>query len=113
MSEQKWTKEPWDVHKWRICAGVESGNSTLVCDTAWNKKTREVAANKANAARIVACVNALAGIPDPAAFVSHVAAMERALRFYADPANMESFDVRKPGICKIAKQALEGAGDGK
>lgn len=77
MSEQKWTKEPWHVDGYGVESPVWS-----ICTMDWEydpeDSDQSKAVDAANAARIVACVNALAGIPDPSAYVSRVAAMEEA-----------------------------------
>jgi hypothetical protein len=76
MSETKakWTEEPWelDEHGYRILATVKGFKPTAAhpefvvaqCSTYC---CGESAGQRANASRIVACVNALSGIEDPAA----------------------------------------------
>ena len=66
------TKEPWAFVPWHIEEGpsaVRAPEGWLICTTS----------SDANARRIVACVNALAGIPDPAAFVQAARGMREAL----------------------------------
>lgn len=134
MSEQKWTKEPWWVDGLRVESAAWS-----ICDMDWDysgdgfdkfEEQEHKAVDAANADRIVACVNALAGIPDPAAFVSRVAAMEEALKEVVrliqqlpsgidreaedDNERPEDMAAHVGGmVYRTAKQALEGAGDGK
>lgn len=82
MSEQKWTKEPW-------CKGDD--NSPLLPCTEPRQILGQLPDGRwcvlfsgnihfpdviPNVDRAVACVNAMAGIPDPAAFVSRMRAME-------------------------------------
>ena len=86
MSEQKWTKEPW-------CKGDD--NSPLLPCTEPRQILGQLPDGRwcvlfsgnihfpdviPNVDRAVACVNALAGIPDPAAFVSRVRAMEEFIK---------------------------------
>lgn len=67
MSDDKHTPEPWSAKDYRICASVDDPkNFSYVLDTASSKATR-TPRNAVNAERICACVNALAGIDDPAA----------------------------------------------
>lgn len=88
----KHTPEPWSADLTRHtpslsipiqAAGVQHSVAAAPLDfysTAWDKPAatyRQNATAKANAERIVACVNACAGIPDPAAAIR---AAERALR---------------------------------
>jgi len=63
MTNSKLTQEPWKQDKNRIWA--DSGAVCLL----YGDKTSEA---KANAARIVACVNAMQGIDDPAQFMRDV-----------------------------------------
>jgi hypothetical protein len=62
----KWTPEPWDDFGGMLIATDESRIN--------------IYDNNGNRARIVACINALAGIDDPAAFVERAKRMEEALR---------------------------------
>lgn len=69
MSEAKHTPEPWSVHSKRVWT-VEDDCGDPVAGTF----AREEVENIANSSRIVACVNAMAGIDDPAAWVKGVKA---------------------------------------
>ena len=73
MSEH--TKEPWHLKDWRIVNDYLHHPIRVICDIATNKASR-TEENQANAARIVACVNALAGIPTDK-LAAHVAAVAR------------------------------------
>ena len=76
----EWTKEPWHCDDgMRRTAIVDSDGRQVAMATGEapmhdqrGASTSEIQA--ANAARIVACVNALAGIPDPAAAIEEVRA---------------------------------------
>jgi hypothetical protein len=114
MSEQKWTPEPWQFNpsdegdasvgmggyppSLYVAApedAVTPGDVIVLCTLTWPFylvpcTEIDLAAfvyygnADANGARIVACVNALAGIEDPAAFVAAYEAMRRELRDYLD-----------------------------
>ncbi len=79
---QKHTAGPWsmvDRSNWNGGYHVRGGTGRYVASTVENLP-RQVGEQEANAARIVACVNALDGIEDPEAFVKAAAAMAAALR---------------------------------
>ena len=69
MGEQTWTKEPW---KSRVVPGTFStriyGDGVAIAKLYVNSGSP----NSVNAARIVACVNAMRDIDDPAAYVARV-----------------------------------------
>lgn len=70
------TKEPWHTR------GSLAGTDVVHVST--DKRGRVGCFyDEADASRAVACVNALAGIPDPAAFVARAAKLEAALEWYA------------------------------
>jgi hypothetical protein len=89
MSEQAWTKEPWEIGI-DIDTNLRLRHNCLVQGTGWPfhlpvastyyPYIADVDQCEANALRIVDCVNALAGIPNPADFV-------RAARELADIAD--------------------------
>ena len=72
----KHTPEPWDFEKtyvgWRICI---HGN-THITDFFSSNADMPPEQVEANTRRAVACVNALAGIPDPAAEMARLRAVE-------------------------------------
>jgi hypothetical protein len=99
VSEQKHTPEPWEY--WNERSGEENtfniqcvrGDIVAICDDHWDRRGDDT--NEANAARIVACVNALDGIPDPAAFVERARAVE----------------AERDELRNAAKEVLIGIGD--
>lgn len=59
------TKEPWHAGS----GAVEADDGTLICTlSGW----RNDQVNKENGNRIVACVNACAGMDDPDAYIRHI-----------------------------------------
>lgn len=84
------TKEPWATTKAKprkvhaggvlICTAVLRNSAT----TAQNASGKSLEEATANARRIVDCVNALAGIPDPAAYVQALGVILRALEAVID-----------------------------
>lgn len=77
--EQKWTPEQWHVIP---CPQWRNGLARIDRDPSvpWANFAEIAYASRANAHRIVACVNALAGIEDPGA----VAELVEAARLYAE-----------------------------
>jgi hypothetical protein len=64
---QNWTQEPWEVSEWYPTLGCHIDARTY----APAFESRGVGAEcLGNRDRIIACVNAMAGIKDPAAFVA-------------------------------------------
>lgn len=104
MSESKWTPTPWRV-------GASSGGymkdfpghvvdqpgERLVANTCGYSTNTDngehVDENHANAERIVACVNALAGVGDPQAFVEAASKAMAALDAFARVADVMDFYV--------------------
>lgn len=62
---QEWTAEPWEYY---AGGGITAGNRVVAIMGLPDEPTSDT--NTANAARIVACVNALAGVEDPAAYIA-------------------------------------------
>lgn len=61
--------------------GHEHRDCVVIADATWhNDGTAGLYIKREDASRIVSCVNALAGIDDPAAFVERAKRMEEALR---------------------------------
>ena len=71
------TKEPWKIRHLRESVGTDD-RMTAMCYPC-GEKGECTPESEANARRIVDCVNALATIPDPAAFVEAARAMREAL----------------------------------
>ena len=96
------TKEPWRIYK-HSAAHVENENGRGVCSTGGYADNFSNGAfhdeNEANAHRIVACVNALAGY-NPDAVADVVAALEQIAGF-SEVNGMTRIRMRK-----IAKNAL-------
>jgi hypothetical protein len=65
------TKEPWAVNIGR----VESKNEHGVANDGWIIAEFSGPEYRGNAKRVRDCVNALAGVPDPAAFMTAVGAV--------------------------------------
>lgn len=94
MSEQKWTKEPWEVRTW---LGPEWPNQRAsigneVRAIATSPRYVSVAQSAIDFERAVTCVNALQGIDHPAA-VREVIAAARDMDEWA----------RQHGVCASAK----------
>lgn len=102
------TKEPWascaglDLVR-RTYADVMGPDGFLIAQTPWNK-ARDARQDEANTVRIVACVNALAGVDDPEAWVPFMRAeMERANEAAAR-VNAELSALRR--VAAAAREAL-------
>ena len=65
MAEQKHTPEPWH----QFAFEVYDGDNCIIADCGYAEDIIGKDGMKANAARIVACVNALAGIENPEEWV--------------------------------------------
>jgi hypothetical protein len=90
----KHTPGPWRIAAGVvICAADHAGNSAQVATTQYSAFTWEE--EERNAERIVSCVNACAGIEDPAAYIE---AMRRELRRLVDLCDTEAtmFDGSNP-----------------
>lgn len=75
MSGYQWTKEPWESFEASGVTAVQQAGVFTPPVISWqgfDDSDRTIEEHRANARRIVACVNALAGIPDPAAFMAEV-----------------------------------------
>lgn len=83
--ERKHTKEPWKQHGVELIGAEGTPQGRVICSLSCghltgaprfsflnNEHREHEQVVMADAARIVACVNALAGIPDPEAFVGKV-----------------------------------------
>lgn len=68
-----WTKEPWVVfpRNSEIYIGIGEETGDGICDGGYGL-WRDGPERKANAERIVACVNAMAGIDDPVTMVAEI-----------------------------------------
>lgn len=74
-----WTKEPWEQDERYIVAELPSGRPggevIISCQPTTTRREDYPASERiANAARVVACVNACAGMADPAAEISRLRA---------------------------------------
>jgi len=103
--QQTWTPEPW---RWSSEYQSRQGDDTwslignggygiLSCDGLANSPQ---ANNAADADRLVACVNAMANVPDPAAFVKAVDELLRCETIYEldqkwEPLRLARGEVRK------------------
>ena len=92
---QAWTPEPWSADAGyvfgQVPGGRPNGEGIARCHGSAGARNGEHTQENdyANAARIVACVNALAGVEDPAAFVEAVqGVMARIDTTYAGPCMM-------------------------
>lgn len=125
MSE--WTKEPWEVIEaddeqmignWAYASHLivtvdkaihEGSSHAVVAVVPWIEHLvfDKIGKSDANAARIVACVNALAGIPTDK-LAQHVAAVER-LREAAENAlpSLEGFVLFMPSNSVAEKRAIK------
>lgn len=75
MSEQKWTREPWEVFDASATTAIQQAvvfKPPIINWQGFDDSDRPATERKANARRIVACVNAFSGVPDPAAFMAEV-----------------------------------------
>jgi hypothetical protein len=76
------TKETWvtvECGSYLAIYPEAPGRHAQIARTAQHNSPTGLHEREANAARIVSCVNALAGIPDPAAFVQAARGMAEAL----------------------------------
>jgi hypothetical protein len=67
-TDQKHTPEPWQIFGTNTI--FSAGTLVCSCET------------EATASRIVSCVHALAGVPDPAVFVARIADLEKLAGLY-------------------------------
>jgi hypothetical protein len=75
------TPEPWAVNPLRAHVDAfDTGVPIPVCQLLWPTEDRSEAETEANGHRIVSCVNALQGVPDPAAYVKAFEEMRAALK---------------------------------
>lgn len=77
-----WTKEPWVVfpRNSEIYIGIGEETGDGICDGGYGL-WRDGPERKANAERIVACVNAMAGVDDPVGTMAEFHEMRGALKF--------------------------------
>ena len=99
---QEWTQEPWGFHR-HTTTNVEDVTGRTVATTGGysdnfsdGKCYKE---NQANARRIVDCVNALAGIPDPAALVASHRQLVEVLESIAEYWNQDRNDAAMHDAC--------------
>ena len=88
------TKEPWEVQPYVECGAVYIVGSDLGGLVAgahsWPTEIDrgDTARVEANARRIVDCVNAFAGIPDPSAYIAAARGMREALELLSNVARL-------------------------
>ena len=100
----KWTPEPWHIENlWhvlsedgRLIAGCGGHDSNIPGDNTFQD-------NQTNARRIVACVNACAGIPTEALEAGVVGEMQRSLKRIADMKDGEGSLQAEYTLVRIAK----------
>ncbi len=107
MSEHKHTPEPWDVKGNQIKCPMGHVAECFRLDKYIEGNT------EANAERIVTCVNAMAGIDDPAAFVKQAKAapeMLKSLEAIAEGCSFPDNDVERAirDRCRAAIAKAEG-----
>ena len=98
-------KEPWvidDCNRDLICVMGPDGVYDYIAnaDGPGNERTHEE--RSANAARIVACVNALAGVADPAAAVKRWKAIEEAAKDYGMERDIADIPGTEPRPVQLA-----------
>ncbi len=86
--------EPWKTLKHDIGCGVQDSQSAIA--QCWRSEARDTATDVANADRIVACVNALAGVPDEA--IPGVKELFDALRIA--PVDIRAFDPKNDRLAE-------------
>jgi len=125
MSEQNWTKEPWNcdgVFLW--VEGVETATGTHPDGTPYPfpvQVQQQIAqfSNPGDAQRAESCVTAMQGIPSPSYFVARALAMEEALKTIdtmpvdgCTPMVIESMlrQAKSLAYTALAQSAVEGGG---
>lgn len=110
---QSHTPEPW--HCKELIGVTERGWSLFYTHSHGTKRVDEYNGEftKANAARIVACVNAMAGIADPS---THLRALEGAIKAARNALSLVIED--RPDVCHsrlgdVIRAALAALGGGK
>lgn len=111
------TKEPWAIHTEQEFS-ISRATSVYICRAEEPWPSGQLARvnvqdgfeeREANARRIVDCVNALAGIPDPAAFVQAARGMREALESIAEYWNRDRNDMAMHNACWHAVNTAEDA----
>lgn len=105
-SEQKQTAEPWESHGQNTVFGIVIESQGRLIGSFETVEDRD---------RAVACVNALAGIADPAAFVKRAKAIERTMNdiAFGTQGHAEESDARVIDIItNKARAALAKIGGG-
>lgn len=122
--KQEHTPEPWELSLGRIAhvrqsAEISDDNieHVRICTCLSSLDSRQIDGagsdtDDANAARIVACVNACAGIPNPAAIAEVIATLEAILEehdasHYSCPV-FHGKDAEAPELLQAARAALRG-----
>jgi len=81
---ERWTPEPWKAERERS-GFINDSRGGWLADTTTDRPEAE---DRANRDRIVACVNALAGVADPAQFVKSHASLLAACKWALDLIDM-------------------------
>lgn len=102
----KHAQEPWSMDpEGAEATGIESGNGSHICDVYGDD------AGEATARRIVACVNAMQGVADPAAFRAAVAALiEAANAALRREEFKQGADAGNDGLVRSLRAALARCG---
>jgi len=127
--KQAWTQEPWTVFDYYtvkdsvtgkffdtclVCSHIKGEPYITLCST---DPTLTHEQQLANVERIAACVNALANIPDPAAFVERAKRMDTLLQKLVAFIDQEGPAATEwqaiTNVCDEARQALEQAKAGE
>ena len=113
---ETWSQEPWTVYEVGMDGDGEEAYARGFQDAhgkGVNKGEDVERFTKLDAARIVQCVNACAGIPDPDAHLARCARMEEALKQFEqcdlNDSNCASLAVATKRIRAIARAALSSA----
>lgn len=115
---QHYTPAPWAMHPiytkgilthWGINGVKDTGTqftSGRIVDVPRNAPNHDGPTQEANAARIVACVNACAGLSDPTA---DLAALREALQYCANYHQHGNFDFEEKARAALARSGKERA----
>lgn len=103
--ESKHTPEPWTV----IADAVHWGTYTVIEALPDVTHAGDVATDKANAARIAACVNGCAGIADPSAVQDMLAAITWAMEMLVDSWGEEQLAAGDDQVYNVLARALAKA----
>lgn len=106
--KRAWMPEPWEVGEGTVhTGGIATCHDGGPWFEVWSRHWDTTDTAEGNATRIVACVNALAGKPDPQAWVEAVGRLVEAVRDWADhPRSVEAgIKLAKAGDALLALQS--------